>query len=125
MFRLPSVDSQLERTDIAAIAKWRPGCCKKSDEWCPGNNESAGKKKAGRTPPGNRWLRQVLVQSEWGASRSKNLLKERYEYVDPSIWEPTIWISWTPTADPLIPKGKSPYFAALHGNRRANASEAT
>ncbi len=38
---------------------------------CPGNNESAGKKKSGRTPPGNRWLRQVLVQSAWAASRSK------------------------------------------------------
>jgi transposase len=38
---------------------------------CPGNNESAGKKKSGRTPPGNRWLRQVLVQSAWAASHSK------------------------------------------------------
>ena len=38
---------------------------------CPGNNESAGKKKSGRTPPGSRWLRQVLVQSAWAASRSK------------------------------------------------------
>jgi len=38
---------------------------------CPGNNESAGKKKSGRTPPGNHWLRQVLVQSAWAASHSK------------------------------------------------------
>lgn len=39
---------------------------------CPGNNESAGKKRSGRTPPGNRWLRQALVQAAWAASRSKN-----------------------------------------------------
>ena len=38
---------------------------------CPGNNASAGKKKSGPTPPGSRWLRQVLVQSAWAASRSK------------------------------------------------------
>jgi len=38
---------------------------------CPGNNESAGKKRSGRTPPGNRWLRQALVQAAWAASRAK------------------------------------------------------
>jgi len=27
---------------------------------CPGNNESAGKRKNGRTRPGNRWLRATL-----------------------------------------------------------------
>jgi hypothetical protein len=30
-----------------------------------------GKKKSGRTSPGSRWLRQVLVPSAWAASRSK------------------------------------------------------
>jgi transposase len=39
---------------------------------CPGNNESAGKRKSGKTTKGNRWLREVLVQSAWPASRSKN-----------------------------------------------------
>ncbi len=38
---------------------------------CPGNNESAGKRKSGRTTKGNRWLRVVLVQCAWAASRSK------------------------------------------------------
>jgi transposase len=38
---------------------------------CPGNHESAGKRKSGRTTKGNRWLRVVLVQCAWAASRSK------------------------------------------------------
>jgi transposase len=31
----------------------------------PGNNESAGKKRSGKTTKGSRWLRQVLVQAAW------------------------------------------------------------
>ena len=38
---------------------------------CPGNNESAGKRRSGRTTKGNKWLRVVLVQCAWAASRSK------------------------------------------------------
>jgi transposase len=38
---------------------------------CPGNNESAGKRRSGRTTKGNRWLRVILVQCAWAASRSK------------------------------------------------------
>jgi type II secretory pathway component PulL len=39
---------------------------------CPGNNESAGKHKSGRTTQGNRWLRTALVQSAWAATRKKD-----------------------------------------------------
>jgi len=46
---------------------------------CPGNHESAGKRKSGRTTKGNKWLRVVLVQSAWAASRSKGThLKQLY-----------------------------------------------
>lgn len=38
---------------------------------CPGNNESAGKHHSGRVRPGNVWLRAALVQSAWGAARSR------------------------------------------------------
>jgi transposase len=38
---------------------------------CPGNNESAGKRRTGRTTPGSRWLRSVLVQAAWAASHTK------------------------------------------------------
>ncbi len=37
----------------------------------PGNHESAGKRRSGRTTHGNRWLRQMLVQAAWAASRAK------------------------------------------------------
>src|SRR5207249_6387016 len=38
----------------------------------PGNNESAGKRKSGRTTKGNQWLRATLVQVAWAASHAKN-----------------------------------------------------
>ena len=37
----------------------------------PGNNESAGKRKSGRTTKGSCWLRSVLVQAAWAASHTK------------------------------------------------------
>jgi transposase len=39
---------------------------------CPGNNESAGKKRSGRTRRGNNYLKTALVQAAWAASRTKN-----------------------------------------------------
>jgi len=39
---------------------------------CPGNNESAGKRRSGRTRKGNQWLRSALIQMAWAASRTKN-----------------------------------------------------
>ena len=39
---------------------------------CPGNRESAGKRKSGRTNHGNRWLRAALTQAAWAASRTRN-----------------------------------------------------
>jgi transposase len=39
---------------------------------CPGNHESAGKRKSGKTTKGNRWLRSALSQSAWSAARKKD-----------------------------------------------------
>jgi len=39
---------------------------------CPGNHESAGKRKSGRTTHGNRWLRRILTQCAWAAASTKN-----------------------------------------------------
>jgi transposase len=50
--------------DDAAVAKWAG--------MCPGNHESAGKQKHGRTAKGNKWLRRALVSAAHAASRSKN-----------------------------------------------------
>jgi transposase len=38
---------------------------------CPGNNESAGKRRSGRITKGNRWLKRILVQAAWAASHTK------------------------------------------------------
>jgi transposase len=38
---------------------------------CPGNNESAGKHKAGTTRKGNRWLRMALIEVALAAIRKK------------------------------------------------------
>ena len=38
---------------------------------CPGNNESAGKRKSGKTRKGSLWLRRALSQAAWAASRTK------------------------------------------------------
>lgn len=38
---------------------------------CPGNNESAGKRKTGKTRKGSKWLRQVLTEAAHGAAATK------------------------------------------------------
>ena len=49
--------------DAAHLCSWA--------SMCPGNNESAGKRKSSRTAKGNRWLRATLIQAAHGASRTK------------------------------------------------------
>jgi transposase len=39
---------------------------------CPGNNESAGKHRTGRTRHGSKWLRIALIEAAQAAGRSKN-----------------------------------------------------
>jgi transposase len=39
---------------------------------CPGNHESAGKRRSGKTRDGNRWLRRTLCQAAWAVTRKKN-----------------------------------------------------
>jgi transposase len=38
---------------------------------CPGNNESAGKRKSGKTTKGSPYLRAALTQAAWAASHTK------------------------------------------------------
>jgi transposase len=38
---------------------------------CPGNNESAGKQRSGKTRRGGVWLRRVLCEAAWAASHCK------------------------------------------------------
>jgi transposase len=39
---------------------------------CPGNEESAGKRKRSRTTKGNVWLRRALAEAGWAAGRTKD-----------------------------------------------------
>jgi transposase len=49
---------------------------------CPGNNESAGKHKSGKTRKGNHWLRTALIEASAGASRAKDsALQARFRRV--------------------------------------------
>jgi transposase len=51
---------------------------------CPGNHESAGIHKTGRTNRGNNWLRGVLTQCAWAASNKKNsMLQSLYSRLSP------------------------------------------
>jgi transposase len=49
---------------------------------CPGQNESAGKRRSGTTRKGNRYLRATLIQAALGAMRTKgSALQARYHRV--------------------------------------------
>ena len=49
---------------------------------CPGQNESAGKRRTGKTRKGNRYLRATLIQASLGAMRTKqSALQARYHRV--------------------------------------------
>lgn len=46
---------------------------------CPGNNESAGKRKSSRTRKANPWLRGLMTQIAWAAAHTKNTyLSQQY-----------------------------------------------
>jgi transposase len=73
---IPGINRRVAEVVLAEIGTdmGRFGAPEQLASWaglCPGNNESAGKRRSGRTPRGNRWLRQALVQAAWAASHTK------------------------------------------------------
>ena len=46
---------------------------------CPGNNESAGKRKSGKTRKGNNFLRTILCEIAKGAIKTKSQFKDKYK----------------------------------------------
>jgi transposase len=57
------------------------GSAEKLASWvgiCPGNNESAGKRKSGKTRKGNAWVRRLLCEFAQAASRSRCALKDKF-----------------------------------------------
>jgi transposase len=39
---------------------------------CPGNNQSAGKQRSGKSHRGNRWIKGVMTEIAWAATRTKH-----------------------------------------------------
>lgn len=48
---------------------------------CPGNHESAGKRKTGKTRTGSKWLRTALTEAAWAASHTKSYLGAQYHRI--------------------------------------------
>lgn len=64
-------------TDMSAF-----GSADKLSMWagiCPGNHESAGKRRSGKTPKGNRFLRTLLCQIAWAAVRTTSQFKDKFQ----------------------------------------------
>jgi len=45
---------------------------------CPGHDESAGKRRSGKTRKGSRWLRAALIEAAWAASHTRGYLAAQY-----------------------------------------------
>lgn len=84
---IPGISRQIAEVMLAEIG-WdmsRFPTDKNLASWagmCPGNNESAGKRRNGKTRKGSRWLRHALIEAAHGAARTKNkYLKSHYHRV--------------------------------------------
>jgi transposase len=52
---------------------------------CPGQDESAGKRRSGKTRKGNRWLRSALVEAAQAAIRTRTYLAAQYRRLVPRL----------------------------------------
>jgi len=48
---------------------------------CPGNHESAGKRKSGKTRKASKWLKAALTEAAWAASHTKSYLGAQYHRI--------------------------------------------
>ena len=72
---LAEIGTDMSRFDSAArLAAWAGVC--------PGNNESAGKRRRGKARKGNRYLRRVLVQCAWAARKTPSFLGRTFRRLE-------------------------------------------
>ncbi len=73
---IPGVGGRTAQTIVAEIGvdRERVPSAKHLASWtggCPGNHESAGKRKSGQPTQGNKSVRTVVVEAAWAATRAK------------------------------------------------------
>ncbi len=84
---IPGIDQVAARTVLAEIGPDMTvfGSDKRLARWaklCPGNNESAGKRRPGKTGKGSRWLSRILVQAAWAARRTESFLGKTFRRLE-------------------------------------------
>ena len=52
---------------------------------CPGNNESAGKRKTGKTRRGNRHLKRILIECAWATRKTNSFLGRTFQRLQARI----------------------------------------
>jgi transposase len=82
--RIPGINEVTARAVLAEIGPDLDAfpSCSHLTSWaglCPGNNESAGKRKGGRSPVKKHHLKTILVEAAWAATRKKDsYYKEKF-----------------------------------------------
>src|SRR5262245_42391905 len=84
---IPGVNTITARDILAEIglAMTRFGSAERLAAWAglsPGNNESAGKRRKGRTRRGHRSLRRVLVQCAWATRKTSTFLGRTFRRLE-------------------------------------------
>ena len=87
---LPGLDATAARVILAEIGidMSRFGSATRLSSWAgvsPGNNESAGKRRRGRSKKGNRYLRRILLQCAWGTYKTATFLGRTFRRLEVRI----------------------------------------
>jgi len=87
---IPGVNEITARDILAEIGldMTRFGSAERLAAWAglsPGNNESAGKRRKGRTRRGNRYLRRVLVQCAWTTRKTSTFLGRTFRRLEARV----------------------------------------
>ena len=84
---IPGIDENAARQILAETGRdmSRFESASRMASWaciCPGNNESAGKRKTGRTRKGGKWLKRILVECAWAARKTDSHLGMRFRSLE-------------------------------------------